>query len=575
MADVLRAFLKRWRDLPPQPRYLGILGLVAAVLGIVFLLAPPMGTDLSAQVARADFVRDYGTRPLDLRWYAGTSPYAYSLVSPWVMAVLGARLTGVLAAAASTVLLGAVLWRTQAQRLWLAGLLGAVGFYGNLVSGRVTWAAGVAFGLAAVLLLTRPAGRPRLAAAGGVALLASATSPVAGLFLGLVGMAGLIIWWVGRRRRERHVRVTAPGTPDPDPTGTLAAQAAPVLIVAALLPMLASLVLFPQPGWMNISGRDVLHASISALVVAFVVPSKPIRVAAVLAGLGVLASWAIKTPVGLNSTRLITMFALPVLAGYASSPPWLTDIIARSRRLANVSLQVITTVVVVAGLAVMAWWQPPLMTDDLRDRGNESASASYYAPLLAELAARKPEGRIEVPPTRDYWESAYVARQYPLARGWLRQVDLDRNPLFFSDPLVPDEYRDWLTANGVQYVAVPDTELSWVASREIFLIGVGQPYLTEVWRGEHWTLYEVQNSPRLVDGATLVSTDGAAVTFAATTPNPVRVRVRWSDWLTLSGPAGACLAEDDSGWTIVQVAEPGTYTLSSGTSGVRRCPPES
>jgi hypothetical protein len=405
-------------------------------------------------------------------------------------------------------------------------------------------------------------------------LLASATSPVAGLFLTLAGTTGLIMWLIGRRQRERHARLTAPGSPDPDPTGTLAGQAAPVLIIGALLPMLVTAVLFAQPGWMNISGKDVLHATITALVVAVVVPSRPIRVAAVLAGLGVLASWVIKTPVGLNSTRLITMFALPVLAGYAISPPWLAGLIARRRVLPRLSVRAITTGAVLAGLVAAVWWQPPLMSDDLRDRGNPSAAASYYTPLLDELAARRPQGRIEIPPTRDYWESAYVARHFPLARGWLRQVDLDRNPLFFSDPLAPAEYQNWLNDNGVQYVAVPDTELSWVASREIFLIRVGQPYLTEVWHGDHWTLYEVMGAPRLVDGATLVSADGASITFQATSPSSVRVRVRWSDWLTLTGPDGACLAPDHTGWTSVQVTDPGTYTLSSGASGGHRCGPE-
>jgi hypothetical protein len=562
--------IDRWRALHPHVRYLAGLAALAIGLGVVFMLLPPMGTDLSAQVARADFVHDHGSAPIDLRWYSGISPYAYSLVSPWVMAVLGPRLAGSVAATAATLLLGEIFWRTTLHRRWLAGALGAVAFYGNLVSGRVTWAIGVAFGLAAIVLLVRPGGLGQRLAAFGLTVLACATSPVAGLFLGLAGTAGLLIWLVDRRGRARLSRISGPDRPDPDPTGTLATRAAPVLIGGAALPMVVTSLLFPQVGWMNISGKDVLHASVTALIVAILVPTRPLRIGALLAGFGVVASWIFTTPVGLNSTRLVTMFALPLLAAYGSLPDWSGQLFARIR-MPRLSARTLMTISLVGGLGVVAWWQPPLQTDDLSDRGNEAASAAYYTPLLAELDKRKPIGRIEIPPTRDYWESAFVARKYPLARGWLRQVDLDRNAIFFSDPLAPTEYLRWLEDNGVEYVAVPDTELSWVASREIFLIRVGQPYLDQVWKGEHWTLYKVDGAPRLVDGATLVSADGAKVTFDATAAGEIRVRVRWSDWLTLAGPDG-CLEPEASDWTLVRVATPGRYTLSSGARGTARCP---
>ncbi|MBM0280027.1 hypothetical protein JM949_35135, partial [Micromonospora sp. STR1s_6] len=37
----------------------------AVVLAVAFLLAPPMGTDLAAQVARAGFTERYGDAPVD------------------------------------------------------------------------------------------------------------------------------------------------------------------------------------------------------------------------------------------------------------------------------------------------------------------------------------------------------------------------------------------------------------------------------------------------------------------------------------------------------------------------------
>src|SRR5690349_22745089 len=159
---------------------------VSAALGVAYLLLPLMGSDLAAQVARAGFFADHGYTPVDLRWYAGVDQLGYSLVSQPVMAALGVRVTGVLALAASAALLAVLMRRTGARRPWLGSLVGTACIAGNLVSGRVTYALGVAAGLAALVALTFP--RWRVVAVL-PALLAGATSPVAGLFTGLAGVA--------------------------------------------------------------------------------------------------------------------------------------------------------------------------------------------------------------------------------------------------------------------------------------------------------------------------------------------------------------------------------------------------
>ena len=41
-------------------------------------------------------------------------------------------------------------------------------------------------------------------------------------------------------------------------------------------------------------------------------------------------------------------------------------------------------------------------------------------------------------------EAAFVAPVVPIARGWSRQVDTARNPLFYDGPLDADEYEQWL-----------------------------------------------------------------------------------------------------------------------------------
>ena len=91
--------------------------------------------------------------------------------------------------------------------------------------------------------------------------------------------------------------------------------------------------------------------------------------------------------------------------------------------------------------------------------------SSYYEPLLAELE-RRTRGRpvrVEIPPTRNRWEADYVAPRFPLARGWLRQLESDDFDLFTDGNLTAAAYRSWLDDRGVSYVAVPDAEPDYLA----------------------------------------------------------------------------------------------------------------
>jgi hypothetical protein len=510
------------------------------------------------------------------------------------MALLGVRTTGALALVVSCAAFALLLWRTRVPRPLAGALVGAACIAGNLVSGRVTYALGVAFGLLALLALTRPrpAGPAGSAAPAGVAsstppaspagpagsaapagpagptrpairagstgsarsvrgwtrdaavvaaaLLASATSPVAGLFLGLVAAALLV---------TRSVR-----------DGLL-------LGIAAGLPMLLTTVLFGEGGWMNTGRTDTVQAVVTSVAVALLVPRRPVRVGALLSAAGVLAATLVHTPVGLNATRLVVMFALPVVAAAAEVPA------AATRRLPAATGRVVGAAGLVAVLLVGYWWQRPLLTADLHDRGNPTSERAYFEPLLGQLDQRGLTGRVEVPPTRDYWESAYLDG-IPLARGWLRQVDIARNPLFFADipgdggtgvPLTADSYRAWLTRNAVQWVAVPDAPLSWVGRPEAQLVATGLPYLTRVWSGGHWRLYAVSDPVPLVDApATLVAQDAAHLTFATPQAGDLTVRVRPSRWLTITG--GATITRDGD-WIRVHVEHAGRYTIGSSLVG--------
>ncbi|WP_433686839.1 hypothetical protein ACQP0I_23655 [Micromonospora carbonacea] len=525
-----------------RSRVVAVAAASAAALGVAYLLLPRMGSDLSAQVARADFFAAHGAALVDLRWYGGIHPLGYSLVSPPVMAVLGVRGTGALALVASAAAFAALLVRTGVPRPLLGSLVGVLTIAGNLVSGRVTYGLGVAFGLAALLALTMPTsvspgrGRLRVGLAVAAALLASATSPVAGLFVGLAGAALLLT----RRYGD----------------GLL-------LGVGAAVPLAVTGLLFGEGGWMNISRTDMMRAVLTSLLVAALVAYRPVRTGAMLSAGGVLLASVVHTPVGLNATRLVVMFALPLLAAAARLPAPAARRVPPGLRRGGVA-----GVALAALLAAVCWWQPPVVPADLRSVGDPTSDPAYFAPLRAELARRGLTGRVEVPPTRNYWEAALLG-DVPLARGWLRQADIDRNPLFFATvpgaagsgvPLTADSYRGWLTDNAVRYVAVPDAGLSWVGRAEADLVDNGLPYLAEVWSTEHWRLYAVADpTPLVAVPGALVEQDGASLTLRASGAGAIQVRVRHSRWLRVDGRAA--LAPDGE-WTVVTVPGAGVYRIT-------------
>jgi hypothetical protein len=497
-------------------------GGVAVVLAAAFLLAPPMGTDLAAQVARADFA---GAAPVDLRWYGGTVQYGYSLLTPWLMAALGVRVTGALAAVVAAAAFAFLLVRAGARRPLLGAVLGAVTAVGNLVSGRVTFAVGLALGLLSLGVLTtsRPPRPLRLGAGALFAGLATWASPVAGLFVGLAGAA----LFLARRR--------------------LSAEAV-VLCVAPAVAVLP--VVFLGDGGRQLYTAESMRINVAlALAVALAVRYRPVRVGAVLAAALLVAAYYVPSPVGFNAARLPMLYAVPVVAAFADlDRRWLA-----------------------AALAAMVWWQPPVVLGDLTTAGSAESRAAFYRPLLAELGRRAPIGRVEVVPLRDHWESAYVAAAVPLARGWERQVDVARNPLFYDEVLSAEEYRDWLRRNAVSYVAVaPASRPDRYARTEAAVIGQAPPYLREVWRDARWRLYEVAEPQPLVSPGVLVASGADRVVFDAEAAGEVTVRVRWSRWLTGSG-RGTCVRPGVGGWTLVRVAGPGRYVLSSALKGGPRC----
>ena len=479
--------------------------LLAGALALVLVAPHLSGTDLSAAAAHADFAASHPFTPVDLRWYGGSEQFGYSLWSQYAMALLGVRTTGVLAGLVAAAAFALLLRRGHARRELLGSLAGAVCIVLNLASGRITYALGLAVGLLALLAL------PRRPLAAPLALLAAAASPVAGLFLGLVGAALLLT-----RRRADGLAIALH-------------VAAPLAVVGGL---------FGQGGYNAMSWGDTWTAAVLAAAAGLAVPRPAVRVGAVLLIAGLFGAYAVHTPVGLNAVRLPVMFAVPLVLAFA---PWPALVVAP---------------VVVALLFVRL----PVQTSDVRRADWAVNTAGYFAPLTAELARRAPTGRVEAVPTVDYWEAVHVAQVAPLARGWLRQQDTLRDPLFFNGTLSAATYQAWLRDTGVQYVALPAGPLAFVGKAEGALVRGGLPYLTPVWRGGPWVLYEVAGAPSLADGAQVLRSTASQVVLQVDRPGDVLLRVRPSRWLTLTGPG--CLSPDGR-WLRLHAERAGSYVVGS------------
>lgn len=477
--------------------------MLALVLGgLHLLLRPRTGTDIAAQIARASFADAHPFVPVDLSWYAGVHPYGYSLLSPYVMNVVGIGLTGLLAAVAAAVLLARLLRTTAHPRAGAA--LGAFFAVANVVSGRTTFALGAVAALAALVLL------PRRGQAAVAAALSGLFSPVAAAFLGLAA-AVLVL-----RRR-----------PGGWTTG-----------IAASLPVAALGFLFPSGGIQPYEAASAPYAVLAGLVLAALTHSSVLRTGGLLyagtAGLLVLLS----DPFGSNILRLGLLLAAPLVVATATEH-W--------RLVAPIT-------------AVLVLWQVQPPYADLR-----AARPPSFVALNQALIDQQVK-RVEVVPLRDHGEAAFVAPVVPLARGWSRQVDTARNDLFYDGALSAQEYQQWLRDNGVDAVALGPSTLAdggGRAERALLLIGSVQG-LEKTWSDGQWTLYRFSPAEPLADlPVEVLDTDRVSVRLRSAVATEVALKVRWSRWLSVTGPA--CV-ERDGGGTRVRFSGPGEVVVSSQLS---------
>ncbi len=513
----------RWWCRPPV-----VAAVLAGVLSLVWAhrLAHEAG-DLAAQYAWTTFVRHHPGSAYNLSWYGGIHPASYSVLSPYLMAWIGVRTTGVLACTACAALGALAITRFGPDRPLAPSLWLAVAVWSNLAAGRVTYLLGMVFALAAAVLAPAGTGRQRhcpvIAAVLGT--VATLCSPVAGLFIEVLAAAMFV---VGRRRRAY-----------------LLAAGPPVVIAATSL-------LFPISGVQPFPWYSALLTALIAVAVAVLTPSgwRTVRAGAWVYAAGVGLCWALPTPIGSNVERLAMLAGAAIL--FRAAP-----VIGRHSRRRIVTYAVAT---------VIATWTVAQPIVDLVHTAPVTADAGLLIAELERLDAQR--ARVEVVPLRTHWEASAVAPYVGLARGWNRQADVGRNPLFYDGTLTAASYRTWLNRWSVAYVVLPAMEPDSSGIAEGRLIAAGQTWLPLVWSDTIWRIYRVEGSVPLVSAPAAVISAGAA-TFVVSMPRggTVLLRVAWSPWLAIDGvdddtPSRACLTRNGS-WTELIAPAAGTYTIEA------------
>jgi len=508
---------------PRPPAWIAVPALVAAGLALLWLVLRIPTPDLAAQVYRTTLFEREGFTLFNAHWFGGHHTPGYSLLFPPLGALLGPRVVGALAAVVSAVLFAALARRHFGDRAWPGAVWFGAATATDLFIGRLTFGLGVALALAALLALQRE--RPRAAVV--LAVLTTAASPVAGLFLALA--AGAV--WLTRRR--------------PEDLWVGAGAFAPALLLA---------VAFPEGGAMPWGGRSFLALAACTALVAWLLPrgERGLRTATLLYGAAALAAFLVATPMGSNATRLAALFGGPLL------------LCALAARGAPSPVRARVAVAALVPLLAYQWWAP--VRETLKGATDPSDSAAFYAPLLGFLEGRADAAtRVEIPFTRMHWEAVHVARRFPLARGWETQLDVKYNRLFFPGDrrLSAERYRRWLHDHGVRFVALPDAPLDPAGRREARLIASGLPFLRLVHRDRHWRVFEVRGHRGLAGGRATVQRLGpASFTLRARRKGPVLVRVRWTPyWRVTAGSACVTRGRDD--WTTVTARRAGTVRVEA------------
>jgi hypothetical protein len=169
--------------------------------------------------------------------------------------------------------------------------------------------------------------------------------------------------------------------------------------------------------------------------------------------------------------------------------------------------------------------------------------------------------RLEIPFTQFHWEAYYVAPEFPLARGWERQLDTKDNALFYGGTLTPARYDAWLHRLAVGYVAVADAALDYSAKQEVALINRGLPFLRLAYRSRHWRVYAVERPTPIAQGAAILTALGPNwLQLRANAAGTTQLRVRWSPYWAVTQGSG-CVAQSGD-FTQLTTTRPGPVHIA-------------
>lgn len=513
-----------------RPEWLPAVALSAVLAVLMLLWSPPVG-DLAAQAFRTELFERAGLAIWNSSWYGGHYTLTYSVLFPPLAALLGPQVVGMLSVVASSYLFDRLVrdrWGAEAR--W-ATLWFAAGVVTLLADGQLTFSLGVAFGLASLRCLQTGRATLALAAAAGCAL----ASPVAAVFL-----AGVVLAGAAERRAPLNRAALAVGA---------------LALGLVIVPNLA----FPGAGEFPFVFSSFVAIPLwsgGALIVTRGLPEER-QLRRVIAAYALAATlvWLSPNALGGNAVRLGALFGGPVLAAV---------VLSRRPRVAPWFLAL--------ALAGSLYWQLTASVNQIaRSVGDPSTAAEYFQPAERWLRAHGGEAmRIEVPPTANHWESAYMAPHFELARGWLRQLDTTREDVFYADEeLTHRAYSGWLRRNAISYVALPDAPLDYSAVAEERLIHSDPAYLNLRFLSEHWRIYEVRGARPLVEplggGEATVrwfGRQGFALDVA--TPGEFLVRVNFTPYWSIARGAGCLLRHGD--WTRARAARPGVFRVKADFS---------
>ena len=325
-----------------------------------------------------------------------------------------------------------------------------------------------------------------------------------------------------------------------EPTAMIVPVAMGLLTIA---PVVTTSLLFPDPGVFPFRGAAFAGVVASCVGLVIVLPpsARVLRLAAAITAITSVPLFVFANPLGGNMTRMVAFFVLPVLA----AAMW-----SRRRRL-----------VLVASVPLALWMVLPgvASADHI---GDPAAEASYHEPVIDLVTnAGGAPGRVEVPFTAGHWEVAFIAAEVPIARGWERQVDIDRNEILYDADLTVAEYRRWVDDHAVRWIALPDVELDEGGQAEAALLEAGIPWLRLVRTTEHWRIWEVVDAAPIVEApGRLVSESADEIVISVERPGTVLVRAWYMPYWSADGD-NACVMASGDGLLEVAVATTGLVHL--------------